>query len=135
MNIPTGDSKEEIKVREKIILDFYSDWKMRNPLQRRYNLSLKDYINIRSVSLTETSEHASKSYLSTLAVLQLDALLTNAVKEKVVNPDPKSKNQNPFEKMILMRCDLPGIGDVKLTVGVKRSNKEKVQYCITVIRA
>ena len=32
-----------------------------------------------------------------------------------------------------MECLLPGIGNVKLTVGVKKSNKEKVQYCITFI--
>ena len=104
-------------------------WKIENPLQRRYNLSLKDYINIRNVSIIETSEHAAKSYLSTLAVLQLDAILTNSTKEKTVNLDPKAKNQNSFEKIILMKYQLPGIGNVKLTVGIKRSNKEKVQYC------
>ena len=30
---------------------------------------------IRIVSIVETSEHAAKSYLSTLAVLQLDSIL------------------------------------------------------------
>ena len=34
--------------------------------------------HIRFVSITETCTHASKNYLSTLAVLQLDAILTNA---------------------------------------------------------
>ncbi len=134
MEIPIGNSREEIKDRERIIFDYYTKWKIENPLQRRYNLSLKDYINIRNVSIIETSEHAAKSYLSTLAVLQLDAILTNSTKEKTVNPDPKAKNQNSFEKMILMKYQLPGIGNVKLTVGIKRSNKEKVQYCITVIK-
>ena len=47
---------------------------------RRYNVSLKEYINIRFVSITETCTHASRSYLSTLAVLQLDAILTGAKK-------------------------------------------------------
>ena len=37
-----------------------------------------EYINIRFISITETCTHASKTYLSTIAVLQLDAILTNA---------------------------------------------------------
>lgn len=76
--IPQGNSLEEIKAREKIIRDFYREWKEHNPLQRKYNLSLKEFINIRMVSIIETSEHASKSYLSTLAVLQLDSILVGA---------------------------------------------------------
>ncbi len=135
MNIPTGASKENIKVRARIIAQFYQSWKTRNPSLKRYNLNLKDYINIRNVSIVETSEKAARSYLSTLAVLQLDAILTNAVKISVVAAKRGTKNQNPFNKMILMQCKLEGIGIVKLTVGIRRSDKEKVQYCITVISA
>ena len=36
------------------------------------------------VSITETCTHASRSYLSTLAVLQLDAILTNAKTVSIV---------------------------------------------------
>ena len=72
--IPEGNTLDEIKERERIIRDFYREWKEKNPSQRKYNLSLKEYINIRMVSIIETSEHAAKSYLSTLAVLQLEAL-------------------------------------------------------------
>ena len=78
--IPEGNTLEDIKQRELIIRNFYRDWKEKNPLQRKYNLSLKEYINIRMVSIVETSEHAAKSYLSTLAVLQLDAILMGAKK-------------------------------------------------------
>ena len=78
--IPEDNSVESIKVRERVIRDFYRDWKEKNPSQRKYNLSLKECINIRMVSIVETSEHAAKSYLSTLAVLQLDAILTGAKK-------------------------------------------------------
>ena len=67
--IPEGHTIEDIKKREQIIRDFYREWKEKNPSQRKYNLSLKEYINIRMVSIVETSEHAAKSYLSTLAVL------------------------------------------------------------------
>ena len=80
INIPQGDTSEEIAIRRNIIANFYREWKEQNPLQRRYNVSLKEYINIRFVSITETCTHASRSYLSTLAVLQLDAILTGARK-------------------------------------------------------
>ena len=42
--IPTGNSKEDIKVREKIIMNFYQEWKRNNPSQRLYNFDLDDYI-------------------------------------------------------------------------------------------
>lgn len=135
LEIPVGNSVEEINLRKKIILDFYREWKQQNPTQRKYNVSLKEYVNIRNVSITETCYQASKTYLSTLAVLQLDAVLMMAKKIKVTNAKPNDKNQKPFNKMILMRCDLPGIGKVKLTVGVKRRSFEKIQYCITAIES
>ena len=69
--IPEGHTIEDIKKREQIIRDFYREWKEKNPSQRKFNLSLKEYINIRMVSIVETSEHAAKNYLSTLAVLPL----------------------------------------------------------------
>ena len=37
--------------------------------------------------------------------------------------------------MLIMEYVCPGIGRVKMTVGVKRSDKSKVQYCITAIDA
>ena len=60
--IPEDNSIESIKVREKIIRDFYREWKEQNPLQRKYNVALKEFINIRMVSIVETSEHAAKNY-------------------------------------------------------------------------
>lgn len=76
--MPTGDSIENVEARRLIISGFYRNWKLRNPSQRKFNISLNEYINISFVSITETCAHASRSYLSTLAVLQLDAILTNA---------------------------------------------------------
>ena len=58
INIPQGDTSEEIAIRRNIIANFYREWKEQNPLQRRYNVSLKEYINIRFVSITETCTHA-----------------------------------------------------------------------------
>ena len=131
--IPKGNSVEEIKLREEIIREFYRNWKEKNPSQRKYNLSLKEYINIRMVSIIETSEHAAKSYLSTLAVLQLDAILIGAKKVSIRKTKIGNKNQKPFEGIMIMEYELIGIGKVKMTVGIRRRTREKVQYCITAI--
>lgn len=132
--IPDDNSLESIKMREKIIRDFYREWKEQNPSQRKYNLSLKEYINIRMVSIVETSEHAAKNYLSTLAVLQLDAILAGAKKLSIQKTKADNKNQKPFERIMIMEYELAFIGKVKMTVGVRRRTQEKVQYCITAIR-
>ena len=132
--IPEDNSIESVKTREKIIRDFYREWKEQNPLQRKYNVALKEYINIRMVSIVETSEHAAKNYLSTLAVLQLDAILAGAKKVSIQKTKPGNKNQKPFERILIMEYELAYIGKVKMTVGVRRRTKEKVQYCITAIR-
>lgn len=131
--IPEGNCPEDVKERERIIRDFYRAWKEKNPLQRKFNLSLKEYINIRMVSIVETGEHAAKSYLSTLAVLQLDAILVGARKVSVKKTKEGNKNQKPFERMMIMEYELVGIGIVKMTVGIRRRTHEKVQYCITAI--
>ena len=132
-DVPIGNSPEDIEERRRIISKFYHNWKLRNPSQHRLNLSLNEHINIRFVSITETCTHASRSYLSTLAVLQLDAILTNA---KVVSAvrSKNNGNQKPFEKMLIMKYDCVGIGIVKMTVGVRRRTHEKIQYCITALK-
>ena len=131
--IPQGNSLEDIKEREKIIRDFYREWKERNRSQRKFNISLKEFINIRMISIIETSEHAAKTYLSTLAVLQLDSILVGAKPVSVKKTKEGNKNQKSFEKILIMKYDLVGIGTVKMTVGVRRRTHEKVQYCITAI--
>ena len=132
-DVPMGDSLADVEARRSIISKFYQYWKLCNPSQRRFNLSLNEYINIRFVSITETCAHASRSYLSTLAVLQLDAILTNSKHVSTVRSKDNG-NQKPFEKMIIMKYDCVGIGVVKMTVGVRRRTHEKVQYCITALK-
>lgn len=134
IEIPTGESKEDFNARKQIIWQFYQDWKKKNPSQKRYNIALKDYINIRFVSIDETSHQAAKSYLSTLAVLQLDSILTMAKNYRTVKAKPNDRNQKQFNKLLWMRYDLPGVGEVKLMVGIVRRTNDKVQYCITVIQ-
>ena len=132
--IPNDDSLDSIKIREGIIRDFYREWKEKNPSQRKYNISLKDYINIRMVSIIETSEHAAKNYLSTLAVMQLDSILAGARKVSIQKTKSDSKNQKYFERIMIMEYEITCIGKVKMTVGIRRRTHEKVQYCITAIR-
>jgi transcriptional regulator with XRE-family HTH domain len=134
-DIPTGESVEDKRRRHKIILAFYHDWKKKNPEARKYNIYLKDYINIRYISIEETAGQASLTYLSTLAVLQLDAILTNAVLVEKLPANQKKNNQKGFESLLRMSYNCIGIGTVKMYVGVKRSDKSKVQYCITAIEA
>ena len=83
--------------------------------------------------LVETAGRASLTYLSTLAVLQLDAILRYAKKTFEDIPKSATKQQRPFEKMFGMDYSCPGIGDVRLMVGVRRQDKMKVQYCITAL--
>ena len=131
-SVPQGESKEDVKRRKEVILDFYRQWKSENPDQRVYNRNLRDYIYVKHISITETAMHASKRFLSTLAVLQLEGILNGAKKvsyEKVKKKD----NQNKFRAMIVMTYTCPGIGAVKLTVGVEHKTLIKTQYCITAI--
>jgi hypothetical protein len=77
--------------------------------------------------------HASLKYLSTLAVLQLDAILPNAVLKQNRPANPKTKNQKGFKRMLIMEYHCPALGLVRLTVGQKSSDDMKVQYCITAV--
>ena len=132
--VPYGNTPEDMKARQEIIIGFYEGWKERNPSQMVYNRNLRENILVRHISVIETARHASKRYLSTLAVLQLDAILSNARKISYEKVESR-KNQQSFKAMMVMQYDCPGIGMVKLTVGVKHKSLLKVQYCITAIEA
>ncbi len=54
---------------------------------------------------------------------------------KTVPSKADSKNQRSFERMLIMEYICTGVGKVKMTVGVRRKDKRKVQYCITAIDA
>ena len=69
-----------------------------------------------------------------MAITFLTEILANATqKGNPQNPNPQKDNQKGFEKIIIMEYDKKNLGKIKLTVGVKRVTKEKVQYCITAI--
>ena len=125
--IPTGRTKDDIKAREKMIKDFYTKWISSHPEKKIYNKNLKAFINVKFLSINETYEKASRSKDSTEAVFRLTEILENAVKIGEKPTKRNTKNQKQFEKLILMQYN-----NVKLTVGLQRSNQEYVQYCITV---
>ena len=133
MDIPTGNSSEDLKQRKDIISQLYRQWTDRNPDKKVFNPSLKGDFNIRFVSITETMRHAAKTHLSTLALFYLDTILRNAT--VVGKPKPPKKgvaNQKPFKYLLEAHYPLQKIGIVKMMVGVKRSG-EMVLYCITIM--
>jgi hypothetical protein len=133
-SIPQGDTKEEKKQRKRFIMDFYKIWGTLNPQKQIFNKSLNEFVNIKHISVEETAGQASTRYKSTLAIVFLTEILTNAIqKGEPKNADPAKGNQKGFEKIVIMEYDKPEFGKIKLTVGVKRGTKEKVQYCITSI--
>lgn len=134
-DVPTGDSVEDRRTRNRLIRQFYYQWMCKNEDRKIFNKSLNDFIYVKYISVNETAGHASLRYLSTLAVLQLDSILPNAVLKDSKPANPKTKNQKGFKRILIMEYFCPGIGLVRLTVGLKGSDNKKVQYCITAITA
>ena len=132
-DVPVGDSIEDRRARNRLIRQFYYQWMGQNVDRKIFNKSLDDYIHVKYISINETAGHASLRYLSTLAVLQLDAILPNAILKASKPINPKTKNQKGFSRMLIMEYCCPAIGLVRLTVGQKGSDGTKVQYCITAI--
>lgn len=126
-DIPLGRTKEDIKARERLIKDFYSQWIAKHPDKKVWNRSLGAFIHVKFLSINETYEKAARNHESTLAVFRLTEILEKAIVigEKTINP--KTRNQKQFKKLIVLRLD-----NVKLTIGLQRSTNELVQYYITV---
>ena len=128
MNIPQGNSRVEVKLRDQMIKNFYAGWIAENPEKKMWNDDLQDYILVKYLSITETAEKAARQYESTLAVMRLSELLTKSKKVAEVPPKKGTKNQKPFLKMYIMQLD-----NIKMTVGLQKSTGDKVQYCITAL--
>ena len=126
-DIPIGRTKEEIKTRQKIIKDFYAKWIAEHPEKKVFNVSLAKYICVKFLSINETYEKAARSYESTMAVFRLTEILQNANFVEELPAKRNTRNQKQFEKLLVMQYQ-----NVKLTVGLQRSNQDLVQYCITV---
>jgi len=125
--IPKGRTKEEIKIREQLIKDFYGRWNSEHPDKKIFNVALGKYICVKFLSINETYEKAARSYESTLAVFRLTEILQNATLVGELPAKRKTRNQKQFEKLLVMQYE-----NIKLTVGLQRSNQDLVQYCITI---
>lgn len=128
--IPKGQSMEEIKIRQKLILEFYEHWKEEHPEKSVYNRDLRADILIRKESVVEAAEHSSKKYRSTIAVMRLDELLAGVVQVGKDKTKPGNKNQEKLQNMILMEYNMEGVGRIKLTIGERRRTLDKIQYGI-----
>ena len=128
VSVPIGSDKESIKTREKIIKDFYAHWIAENPSKQIWNEHLQDYILVKFISINETYNKAARRYESTLAVFRLTEVLRNAILIEKKDAKPNDRNQKKFSSLLIMRYD-----NIKLIVGIQRSNQDKVQYCLSSI--
>jgi len=133
MDIPKGTTKDDVKARKQIIMDFYAQWNAANPSKRIYNIDLQNFIYVRFLSIQETAEHASLRYNSTKAVTYLTEILELATIKSRTKPKIEISNQKRFEEVIIMEYNKTSLGKIKLTVGVLRGSKQNIQYCITAI--
>lgn len=125
MEIPRGNSREDIKARRQIIKDFYAGWIAEHPEKRVWNKSLKAFIHVKFQSINETARHAALSYESTNAVLHLSDVLAHASQAGTLPRKYNDKNQKPYSRMLLMRWN-----NFRVIVGFQKSTGEYVQYYV-----
>lgn len=119
--IPMGKSMEEIRLREGIIDAFFRKWYDEHPSKEVYNSKVEDNIQIRKISIDEAKQHASKNYLSTIAIVHhFDEILANAVSVGKTATKVNDRNQSQFDYMLILSYQCQGVGLVKLTVGIRK---------------
>ena len=126
MEIPRGNSREDIKARKQIIKDFYAAWIAEHPDKKVYNKSLKAYIHVKFQSINEALGHAPRSYEATAAQSHLSEILADAVLIEKRPPKHGDKNQKAFSKMLLLKWKAS-----RLLVGLQRTSNEYVLYYIS----
>jgi hypothetical protein len=134
-SIPKGSSKEDKKQRKIFIKAFYRHWAEENTSKKVFNKALNDFIHVKFISVDETSGQASHRYKSAVAITFLSEILENAVPlGKEIESNLSKENQKGFEKIRIVEYNKANFGKIKLVIGIKRSTKEKVQYCVTAIK-
>ena len=78
--ISKGREKADILARENVVWAILGKWLSINPLKRKKNIDVDDYIYLRFDGMQETVNKAARSYKSTMTVCELDFILTNAKK-------------------------------------------------------
>ncbi len=125
LEIPKGNSREDIKARKQIIKDFYASWCAEHPEKKVWNASLQAYIHVKYQSINETAGHAALSYESTEAVMKLSDVLSKAKAAGTLPRKFNDKNQKPYSKMLLLRWKR-----CRVIVGFQKSTGEYVQYYV-----
>ena len=125
MEIPRGNSREDIKARRQIIKDFYANWIAQHPDKKVWNKSLKAFIHVKFQSINETVGHAALTYDSTIGVMHLTEILSNASVAEKWPVKHNDKNQKPYAKMYLLRWKT-----YRLIVGLQKTTGEYVQYYV-----
>jgi len=135
--IPKGMEKTDLKARENIVWAMLGKWLSINPLKRKKNENLNDFIYLRFDGMQETVNKAARNYKSTMAIFELDFILVNAT--KIGTDKPKSKRQEKFAEMLIMTANTPIFSPyfckVRMLVGItkQKKNAKKIQYSITAI--
>lgn len=126
MEIPRGNSREDIKARRQIIKDFYANWIAEHPEKKVYNESLKADIHVKYQSINEALGLAPRTYEATVAQTHLSDILANAVLFEKRPPKYGDKNQKGFSKMLFLRWKTS-----RVLVGLQRTTDEYVLYYIS----
>lgn len=132
--IPKGNTLNDVKIRKKIIKNFYATWNEKNPTKQVFNICLQEFINVRFLSINETSEIASRRYLSTFVLVRyFSEILELAEEKRCTLPKKDNDNQKRFSEIISLEYAKEEIGTIKLTVDVLKGSQLYIQYCITAI--
>ena len=126
IEIPRGNSREEIKTRRQIIKDFYAKWIANHPEKRVWNSSLKAFIHVKFASINEACGHAPRSVEATTAQLHLSKILEEATLLDDWPPKYGDKNQKAFSRLFLLRWH-----ESRVLVGFQKTTGEYVLYYIS----
>lgn len=127
--VPMGNSLEEIRMREKLIDNFFRNWYSEHSSKEVFNTRMNENILVRKISIDEAKEHAAKRYKSTIAVLRhFDEILANASSIGKTAVKIGDRNQSRFDYMMIMSYLCADIGTIKLTVGIRKKSDGDNKY-------
>lgn len=126
MEIPQGNSREDIKTRRQIIKAFYDNWMSEHPERRAWNKTLKANINIKYASVNEILGHAPRSVEATSAQMNLTEILSNAVFIEERPPKYNDKNQKQFSRMLFLKWK-----QSRVIIGKRKTTGEYELYYIS----
>jgi hypothetical protein len=98
------------------------------------NCSLLADVKVSNKGINETLFHACISKRSTIAALNMQQVIANAMFLKIDAPKSgRQTKQFRFEFILILKTDIERVGNIKLTVGYTR-NENLLHYCVTAIK-